>query len=159
MEDRTLARAAAGALVAMLTMVVPASAGSTQLMQVAPLVADGLTAQFTRAHAAAAPVIDTPPKRPSLLIPMYVAFGALQAADAHSSYRAFGQGLREVNPVMGSVVRSPGRLAAVKVATTACTVLASEMLWRRHPRAAVIAMAVLTSGYGFVVSHNYRELH
>jgi hypothetical protein len=64
-----------------------------------------------------------------------------------------------MNPLMGGVAGSPKGLIAVKLATTFTTIAATEMLWRTHPRAAVIVMAIITSGYGVVVTHNYRQLH
>ena len=93
------------------------------------------------------------------LVPLYGAFAALQAADAHSTTQALRQGGTELNPLMRGVAGSPKGLVAVKLATTFTTIAATELLWRSHPKTAVIAMAIITSGYGFVVTHNYRQLH
>jgi hypothetical protein len=69
------------------------------------------------------------------------------------------QGGTELNPLMRGVAGSPTGLVAVKLATTFTMIAATELLWRSHPKTAVIAMAIITSGYGFVVTHNYRQLH
>ncbi len=141
----------------------PAAAGPAPFLQVAPLVYDGVIAHDLRARVASAPVpafvAASPARRPLALIPLYSAFAALQAADVHSTTQALRQGGTELNPLMGGVAGSPKGLVAVKLATTFTTIAATELLWRSHPRAAVIAMAIITSGYGFVVAHNYRELH
>jgi hypothetical protein len=161
MPGRKRAGALGLVLVAALGFARPASGSSDTFLQVAPLVADGLTAHVVRAAPAApteSPVIREA-RRPAALIPLYISFAALQVADARSSYSASRQGLVETNPLMGPIVDSPGRLLAVKAATTAGTILASEFLWRQHPRAAVIVMALITSSYGVIVAHNYRVMH
>jgi hypothetical protein len=77
---------------------------------------------------------------------------------ARQMAQALRQGGTELNPLMGGVAGSPEGLIAVKLATTFTTIAATELLWRSHPKAAVIAMAIITSGYGLVVTHNYRGL-
>jgi hypothetical protein len=161
MEVRKRVETAALVLVVAIGLTRSVAASPAPFLQVVPLVAEGLIAQLARAHAAAKPlphsIIDLR-RRPSPLVPLYLAFGALQVADARSSYQASRQGLVEVNPLMGSVVGSPQRLIAMKTATTACTILGMEVLRWRHPRTAVIAMAVITSTYSAIVANNYRQL-
>jgi hypothetical protein len=162
MEDRTRVGALGLMCVAAIACADPAAASSSPFLQVAPLVYDGVIAHDLRVRAASpavpAFVAASPARRPVALIPLYSAFAGLQAADAHSTTRALRQGGTELNPLMGGVAGSPKGLVAVKLATTFTTIAATELLWRSHPRAAVIAMAIITSGYGFVVPHNYREL-
>jgi len=141
----------------------PVAASPAPFLQVAPLVYDGVIAHAVRARAASpavpAVVAASPARRPMALVPLYGAFAALQAADAHSTTRAMRQGGTELNPLMRGVAGSPKGLVAVKLATTFTMIAATELLWRSHPKTAVIAMAIITSGYGFVVTHNYRQLH
>jgi hypothetical protein len=163
MEDRKRVCALGVMCIAVIVCARPAVAGPAPFLQVAPLVYEGVIAHDLRAHVAppAAPafVAASPAHRPVALIPLYSAFAGLQAADAHSTTLALRQGGTEMNPLMGGVAGSPKGLIAVKLATTFTTIAATEMLWRTHPRAAVIAMAIITSGYGVVVTHNYRQLH
>jgi hypothetical protein len=162
MPGRKRAGALGLVLVASLGFARPVSGSSGTYLQVAPLIADGLTAHIVRGSLATptqAPVEIREARRPAPLIPLYISFAALQVADARSSYSASRQGLVETNPLMGPIVNSPGRLVAMKAATTAGTILATEFLWRQHPRAAVIVMAVITSSYSVIVAHNYRLLH
>ena len=162
MQDRK--RLAPGIVcVAVLVCARSAIAGSAPFLQLAPLVHDGVIARDVRARAAmpAIPeyVAASPARRPVALIPLYGAFAGLQAADIHSTTRALRQGGYEMNPLMASVAGSQKRLVAVKLAATATTITASEFLWRSRPKTAVVVMAILTSGYGVIVAHNYRELH
>jgi hypothetical protein len=162
MEDRQ--RAALGLVcAAVLVCARPAIAGSAPFLQVAPLVRDDVIARDVRVRDAM-PVIPgyvaaSPAHRPVALIPLYGAFAGLQAADIHSTTRALRQGGYEMNPLMTSVAGSQKGFVAVKLAATATTIAASEVLWRSRPKTAVVVMAILTSGYGVIVAHNYRELH
>ncbi len=162
MEDRKRVGALGLVFVAVMACAHPAAAGPASLLQVAPLVYDGVIAHDLRARVASpavpAFVAASPARRPLALIPLYGTFAALQAADAHSTTQALRQGGTELNPLMGGVAGSPKGLIAVKLATTFTTIAATELLWRSHPKAAVIAMAIITSGYGFVVAHNYGQL-
>ena len=163
MEDRKRVAALGLMCVAVIACARLAAASPAPFLQIAPLVYDGVIAHAVRAHAPSpaipALVAASPARRPVALVPLYSAFAALQAADVHSTTQALRQGGTELNPLMDGVARSPKGLVAVKLATTFTTIAATELLWRSHPRAAVIAMAIITSGYGFVVTHNYRQLH
>jgi hypothetical protein len=160
MEDRKRIGVAALMCITAIACARPAGASPAPFLQVAPLVYDGIIAHEQRARVASSPlhVFAVAARRPPALIPLYSTFAALQAADAHSTTLALRQGATEMNPLMSGVAGSPKGLAAVKLATTVTTIAATEMLWRSHPRAAVIVMAILTSGYGVVVAHNYRQL-
>jgi hypothetical protein len=97
----------------------------------------------------------TQAKRPSILLPLYVSFGALQAMDLHSTQRAIGAGGIEANPVMGTAIGSPLAMTAMKVGATTGIILLSEKLWKRNRVAAVVMMVVMNSGYATVAAHNY----
>jgi hypothetical protein len=163
MEDRQRVGAIGLLCFATIACALPVAASPAPFLQVAPLVYDGVIAHAVRARTASpavpALVAASRARRPVALVPLYGAFAALQAADAHSTTQALRQGATELNPLMGGVAGSPKGLVAVKLATTFTTIAATELLWRRHPRASVIAMAIITCGYGFVVTHNYRQLH
>lgn len=96
--------------------------------------------------------------RPSLLPALYVAQGALQALDLHSTLQALAHGgTREGNPLLRGVVGHPSALLAVKVAGVASTILLSEYLWRRgHRRMAVVTLLVVNSLTAVAVAWNYR---
>lgn len=95
--------------------------------------------------------------RPSALLPLYASLGALQALDIHSTSRGLGRGGREANPVMEPIVGNRAAYVAVKAATTAGVVWASERLWRKQNRKAAVVLTTLTNiGLAAVVAHNYR---
>lgn len=101
----------------------------------------------------------TPPaassRRPSILIPLYVSFGVMQALDLRSTQLALAGGGREANPLMGNVVGSPVAMTALKVGTTAGIIFLSEKVRKRNRVAAVAMMVTMNSAYAMVVSHNY----
>ena len=109
-------------------------------------------------HAVSVAPSLTPPasaKRPSILIPLYVSFGVMQALDLHSTQLALAGGGREANPLMGGVVGSPVAMTALKVGTTAGIIFLSEKVRKRNRVAAVVMMVTMNSAYAMVVSHNY----
>ena len=93
--------------------------------------------------------------RPSVLVPLYVSFAALQGLDVHSTLRAPEFGGREANPLVGGMLGSPAAFIAAKVGMTASIYFVSERLWKRNKTAAVLTMMALNSTYGAVVAHNY----
>ncbi len=98
------------------------------------------------------------PRRPSLLLPMYVSFSTLQALDYHSTTRALSTGAgREANPLMRSVVDNRPAFIAVKAAATTAIVWQAERMWKKHPVGAVIFMAAANGAMAAVVAHNYRR--
>jgi hypothetical protein len=160
-RNHTLAVAGAAALVVVLTVGGGvAEAGSGTLLGLTPLVAASLQA---RGHDVAVRAIDVPadatPRatRPRILIPLYCVFAGLQIADAHSTYSAVQRGIGESNPLMMGIAGSPAGLATAKLATTATTIAATVLLWRRNRTAAVITTIVLNVGYAAIVAHNYRS--
>jgi hypothetical protein len=97
------------------------------------------------------------PKRPSLLVPLYVGFGALQALDAHSTLRALQTGAREQNPIVEPFGRNPAALFVLKSATTAGTIVLAEKLRRHHPVKAIVMMTAVNVAYAVIVAANYRR--
>jgi Domain of unknown function (DUF5658) len=96
-------------------------------------------------------------RRPTLLPALYVAQGALQAMDAHSTYAAINRGAHEANPVMKNVVGNRGAMLAMKAGVAASTIWMAESMWKRGNRiGAVMTMIAANSVTGFVVAHNYR---
>ena len=93
---------------------------------------------------------------PSVRRSLIVSFAALQALDAHSTMKALSGGGRESNPAMAGIASNRGALLAVKAGTAAATAYFAERLSRKHPRGAIVLMAVLNGAYAAVVAHNYR---
>jgi len=97
------------------------------------------------------------PRRPSLLVPLYITFGALQAMDAHSTMQALGHGAREQNPIVEPFGRNGAALFAIKSATTVGTIVLAEKLRQRHPVKAMVMMTVVNVAYAAIVAANYRR--
>jgi hypothetical protein len=98
-----------------------------------------------------------PAKRPAALVPLYVSFAGLEALDLQSTYRALHTpGARESNPVARTMVGNPAAFTAVKLATTASFVLATEKLWKKHRVAALTFATVGNAVMAGIVAHNYR---
>ena len=97
-------------------------------------------------------------RRPDPLVPMYVSFCALQALDAHSTWRAIDRGAVEANPVVRGVVGNQVGLVALKAAGTAGLIYASEKMWKRNRTASVIFMVAANSAMAWVVQNNYRAV-
>lgn len=98
--------------------------------------------------------IDPQPKRPALLIPMYIATASLNGLDVHSTLLSLDRGHREGNPLLGS--GRPAVLIGAKVASTAFTVWMTERLWKKNRVGAVLVMVGVNAGLSAVVVNNYR---
>ena len=155
-------RATTGSVAVVLALAIGggvAEAGAGALLGLTPLVAAGLQARGQDVVAPrAVEVSAAKPQatRPRILIPLYCVFAGLQIADAHSTYSAVQRGIGESNPLMMGLAGSPAGLATAKVAATATTIVATELLWRRNRKAAVITTIALNVAYGAIVAHNYR---
>jgi hypothetical protein len=90
-----------------------------------------------------------------VLVPLYVSFAALQALDVQSTRTALDRGGREANPVMAGVVGSPVAFVALKAATGAAVIYASEKMRRRSRVGALVTMAALNGLYATIVMRNY----
>lgn len=103
-------------------------------------------------------VLPEPPaaKRPEALIPLYASLAVLQGLDVHSTRRGLSSGGREANPLMEPVVKNGAAFIAVKAATTAGMILASERLWKKNRKAAVLLTVLTNAGLAAVVAHNYH---
>jgi hypothetical protein len=90
-----------------------------------------------------------------VLIPLYASFASLEALDVVSTLHALNAGAREGNPLLAGAAGSPAALAAIKGATGASLIWATEHLRRDHPVAAVVVMVAANSALAAVVAHNY----
>jgi hypothetical protein len=131
-----------------------------------PAVTPAVSADTASAEAAVAavpvppvrrPVASIEQSRPMALPLLYVAQGALQAMDMHSTYSAISLGAHEANPLMQGVVKNKGAMLAVKMGVAASTIWMSESMWKRGNRMGAIAtMIVANAVTAVVVAHNYR---
>lgn len=127
----------------------PISLTAASLRGDAQIPAPQLPAIFT------APVLE-PPERPAALMPLYGSLIALQGLDIHSTRSALGAGGAEANPAMRPVVKNGAAFVAVKAGATAGVIWASEKLWRKNRKAAVIFASVVNVAMAAVVANNYR---
>jgi hypothetical protein len=95
-------------------------------------------------------------RRPNALPILYASFGALQALDAATTFRALDRGAAEANPALAGFASNRGALVAVKAASFASTVYLTERLWKKNRVAAVVTMVCVNSAYAAIVAHNYR---
>lgn len=86
------------------------------------------------------------PSRPAVLLPLYIGNAGLQAYDGYSTLEGTRSGLRELNPLIGSLAAQPAALWAVKAASTATAIVVAERLWRGHRRKQAIALMLITDG-------------
>lgn len=98
----------------------------------------------------------TPQTRPAPLVGLYVSLAGLHALDIVSTQKALAAGAVEANPVMAPFARSPLALAVVKAGVTGATILATEQIWKRNRKAAVLTMIALNATYGAIAARNYR---
>jgi hypothetical protein len=96
------------------------------------------------------------PSPASKVFPVLAAsYVALNALDIYTTTRALGSGRgAEGNPVLGPVAPSPAALTAVKIATTATTLVMAKRLWKDHRIASITLMVAANVGTSFVVAHN-----
>lgn len=123
-----------------------------------PLAAAADGSASAPAESASAPAVRPHEGRPPTLVPLYVTFGTLQVLDVHSTSRAIGQGAAEANPLMKGIAGNEAGLLALKAAGTAGVILASEKMWKRNRKAAVVFMIAANSAMAWVVQHNYRAV-
>jgi hypothetical protein len=72
-----------------------------------------------------------------------------------STRTAIGDGAHEKNPVMSGMVGSPAAFLALKAASGAAVIFATEKMRPRNRIAAIATMAALNSAYVMIVTHNY----
>lgn len=95
--------------------------------------------------------------RPRALLPLYGSLVALQGLDIHSTRRALRSGsAREANPAMRPIVNNGAAFVAVKAGATAGVIWASERLWKKNRKAAVIFAGVVNVAMAAIVANNYR---
>jgi hypothetical protein len=93
--------------------------------------------------------------RPAPLMGLYASFATLQALDVASTRMALTAGGVEANPLISRLAGSPVALTAVKAGVTGAMIYASERMWKKNRKAAVLTMIGLNAAYGVVVAHNY----
>lgn len=102
--------------------------------------------------------IDAPdtakPKRPRMLIPLYVMQFSLHGLDAHSTLQALERGHREANPLLRNATSE--QMIGAKLASSVASVWLAEKLWRKNRAAAMVLMAAVNVGLAAVVANNYR---
>jgi hypothetical protein len=124
-----------------------------------PLLRAGIeAAPAVKAGSSLAPRFEPamPTRRPKPLPVLYASFGALQALDAATTFRALDRGATEANPALAGFASNRGAMVAVKAASFASTVYLSERLWKKNRVAAVVTMVCVNSAYAAIVAHNYR---
>lgn len=98
-------------------------------------------------------------RRPAALMPLYASLVALQGLDFHSTRRALDTGqAREANPAMRPFVKHDAAFLVLKGGATVGVIWASEKMWKRSPRAAVIVAGLVNAAMAAVVANNYRTV-
>jgi hypothetical protein len=96
------------------------------------------------------------PRRPAALLPLYGSLIALQGMDFHSTRAALDSGSgHEANPAMRHVVNNSAAFLVLKVGATAGVIWASEKMWKKNRKGAVIFAAVVNAAMAAVVANNY----
>ena len=97
------------------------------------------------------------PRRPGALLPLYGSLIALQGLDIHSTRSAIESGNgREANRAMQPVVKNSAAFIAVKAGATAGVIWASEKMWKKNRKAAVVFATVVNVAMAAIVANNYR---
>ena len=139
-------------LVTLLGLIDARSASAQDLVEaLLPLAAFAVAAT---AAVEARPFVQTT-ARPAPLVSLYVSFATLQALDVASTRTALRAGSVEANPLVAPFARSPLALTAVKAGVASAMIYASERLWKKNRKAAVLTMIGLNVAYGVAVAHNY----
>jgi hypothetical protein len=96
---------------------------------------------------------------PLLHMTGYASFAALQALDVVSTLQALKvPGAREANPMMEGLVDHPLAFITLKSATTIAVLTSMRQFSKTHPKAAVLVMAGLNSGYACIVRSNFHQV-
>jgi hypothetical protein len=95
--------------------------------------------------------------RPQALTPLYWWLITLNVLDMRSTYKGLATGrAREANPLMRPFVESKPAFVGVKVGLTLTAIWATERTRKKHPKRAVVTMAVLDAALAAIVWNNYR---
>jgi uncharacterized protein DUF5658 len=88
----------------------------------------------------------------------YATYAALQVLDVTSTLQALkSPGAREANPMMAGLVDHPSAFIAVKSATTLALLASLRQFSKTHPKASVLVMAAVNSGYACIVTSNFHN--
>jgi Domain of unknown function (DUF5658) len=129
-----------------------APSGPARLPKIGDVVAPALTATTSTQ-----PRIG--PRRGGPLTSLYIGNVALQALDAHSTFRALNAGHAEGNPLMRWSANHPVALVSMKAAATATTIYVAGKIRKKHPRRAVLFMVGINAASALIVMHNYRTVN
>jgi hypothetical protein len=91
---------------------------------------------------------------PAFIKKMYIAFGALQAADVVSTTIALNRSAREGNPLLRDIAGSPAALVGVKAAVSVATIVAMEKLRKKRPVLTSVTLIALNATLAAVVINN-----
>jgi len=95
------------------------------------------------------------PEDKPTLVPLYVSFATLQALDLVSTNQVLKSGGSEANPLVAGAWHVPGSVVAMKAATTAGLIIATEHLRKQNPKVALIVMVAANSAMAMIVAHNF----
>ena len=102
--------------------------------------------------------LESRPRRPTALPPLYLSLGALQALDTYTTYRVLQTGGTELNPVVRNVTGNFAAILGVKAAATAGTVYFAERAWKKHRRGAVILMVAINAVTAAAAANNMKNV-
>lgn len=99
-----------------------------------------------------------PRKSPNWLLPMHAATIALQALDAHSTFKVLdAPGGYEANPVMSKLVGNRAAFIGLKAGAAAGLIYATHSTSKHSRVRAVLTAAAVNTAYALIVTHNYRN--
>jgi hypothetical protein len=92
------------------------------------------------------------------LLPMHAATIALQALDAHSTFRVLdAPGGYEANPIMSKLVQNRAAFIGLKAGAAAGLIYATHNTSKHSRVRAVLTAAAVNTAYAMIVAHNYRN--
>lgn len=98
------------------------------------------------------PAVSQSSKSFPILAATYIGLNAL---DIYTTTKAIQRGSGvEANPILAPAASTPVALTAMKIATTATTLVIARRLWKEHRTAGIVLMVAANIGTGFVVGHN-----
>ncbi|MDE3154839.1 MAG: hypothetical protein KGN76_07030 [Acidobacteriota bacterium] len=100
------------------------------------------------------PSLDPAPRRPAALAPLYASLVGFQAMDLYTTAVGVRGGAVERNAIVGAFGPQGAGGIALKAASVAGTIYASERLWRHHPVRAVVLMTVVNCALAAVAANN-----
>ena len=139
---------------------VPASAQLlTQKQESNPSGPASLTAPAPAQRALAPLTVPAQPKRPVVLLPLYLSYATLQMSDAALTLKALRIGGHEANGLMSGLSKHPVAFYAVKAAATSLSIVGAELMWRQGRRKSAVGVMIASNVlFGVVVRHNAQVI-